>query len=147
MLRTQARTDISRPLEHVFDVATDVGRLPEWMTGVIEANALTPGPLRKGTEFEHVLQFLGKRFTARFETTEYEENQRISFRSISGPIDMETTVTYEEVSDGTRIHQTVSGNPRGFFKIAEPVLIRLVERQLKGSLENLKDILEAEPQA
>jgi uncharacterized protein YndB with AHSA1/START domain len=144
MLRAEATTEIARTPEEVFAFATDVERLPEWMTGLIDANQLTDGAVQKGTRFEHVVQFLGKRFTAGFETTEYEEGRRIAFRTTSGPIDMETTVTYEESPGGTRVHQIVTGNPRGFFKVAEPVLVRLVERQLKGSLENLKDLLEAE---
>ena len=57
---------------------------------------------------------------------------------------METTVTYEPVDGGTRVHQVAKGDPRGFFKVAEPVLVKLVRRQLKGSLENLKDLLEGE---
>ncbi len=32
----------------------------------------------------------------------------------------------------------------GFFKLAEPLAIRMVRRQLETSLNNLKDVLEAE---
>lgn len=115
--------------------------VPLWLIGVLEAKQITEGPVRKGAEFEYTFQFLGKRFKARFETTEYEVNRRLAFRTISGPIDMETTVTYEPVTGGTRVHQVVEGDPRGFFKVAEPVLVKSVRRQLNGSLENLKDLL------
>ena len=144
MLRVEASVEIARPPEEVFAYACEVDNLPLWLTGVIEAKQTTEGPLRKGTELEHVLTFLGKRFTARFETTEYEANHRIAFRAISGPVDMETTVTYELVAGGTRVHEVAEGDPRGFFKVAEPVLVKLVRRQLEGSLQNLKDLLEAD---
>jgi uncharacterized protein YndB with AHSA1/START domain len=144
MLRVEASVEIARSPEDVFAFACEIDKLPLWLTGIIEAKQITEGAFQKGTEFEHVHTFLGKRFTARYETTEYEADRRIAFRSISGPIDLETWVTYERVNGGTRVRQVVEGDPRGFFKVAEPVLVKLVGRQLKGSLENLKDILEAD---
>ena len=143
MLRVEVGIDIARSPEEVFAFASDVDKLPLWLTGVIEAKQITEGPLRKGTELEHLHTFLGKRFSARYETTEYEADRRIAFRTISGPVDLETTITYEPIEGGTRILQVAEGDPRGFFKVTEPVLVKLVRRQLKGSLENLKDLLEA----
>jgi hypothetical protein len=32
----------------------------------------------------------------------------------------------------------------GFFKLAEPVVNRMMQRQLEGNIANLKDILEAQ---
>jgi len=34
------------------------------------------------------------------------------------------------------------GEPGGFFKLAEPIVARASERQLKGDFETLKDLLE-----
>jgi uncharacterized membrane protein len=142
MLKVEAGVEIARPLEEVFAFASEVDNLSLWLTGVIEANQITEGPLREGSQLEHVLHFLGRRFRARFETTEYESNRRMAFRTISGPIDMETTLSFEPVAVGTRVNEVVEGDPRSFFKVAELVLVRIVRRQLEGSLENLKDLLE-----
>lgn len=142
MLRVESDIEIEWPAGEVFGFMSEVDRLTLWLAGVLEARQITKGPVAKGTEFEHLMQFLGKRFTSRLETTEYEVDQRISFRSTSGPIDMETTVTLEATNDGTRVRQVVEGDPRGFFKVAEPILVKLVKRQLDASLGNLKDLLE-----
>ncbi len=52
------------------------------------------------------------------------------------------TYTFEEVSAGTRLTRIAEGETRGFFKLAEPLIERAVERQVKNDLEMLKDILE-----
>lgn len=144
MLRVDATVEIARSPEEVFAFASDVEKLPLWLNAVIEANQITEGPLAEGTELEHVLSFLGKRFTVRYETTQHEAARRLAFRSISGPIEMQTTIMYEPVPGGTRIDQVVTGDTRGFFRVAEPLLVKLGQRQLQGSLENLKDLLETD---
>jgi uncharacterized protein YndB with AHSA1/START domain len=143
MLRVEKSVEVARPIEEVFAFSADIDHVPLWLNGVLEARKLTEGPLRKGTELEHVLQFLGKRFTSRLEVTEYEENHRMAFRTISGPIDLDSVQTMESVAGGTRVTQTAEGDPRGFFKVAEGVLQKMVGRQLATSLGNLKDLVEA----
>ncbi len=36
----------------------------------------------------------------------------------------------------------MQGNPGGFFRIAEPLLERVVRREMAGNLGNLNDVLE-----
>jgi hypothetical protein len=48
-------------------------------------------------------------------------------------------------SDGTVLTFVLEGEPGGFFKFAEPLVARQAERQFKGDLETLKDLLEAPP--
>jgi hypothetical protein len=36
------------------------------------------------------------------------------------------------------------GEPGGFFKLAEPIVARVAQRQLKNDFETLKDILESD---
>jgi len=33
----------------------------------------------------------------------------------------------------------------GFFKVGEPIVMRMVQRQSQGDFETLKDLLEAQP--
>jgi hypothetical protein len=37
----------------------------------------------------------------------------------------------------------VEGEPGGFFRLAEPLVVRAVERELRNNLATLKDVLEA----
>ncbi len=144
-MKIENTVEIARPIEEVFAFTADVDNLPLWLTGVVDANKLTDGPLRKGSQLEHVLQFLGKRFTSRFEVAEYEDNQRMTFRTISGPIDMVATQQLEPTASGTRLTQITEGDPGAFFKVAEPVLERIIDRQVQSSLATLKDLVESAP--
>jgi uncharacterized protein YndB with AHSA1/START domain len=143
MLRVETDVEIGRSPDEVFSFASEVDKLPLWLVGVIEARKITEGPIRAGTQLEHVLYLLGKRFIARFETTEYKPHERMAFRAISGPVEIKTTLTLESTAGGTRVLLTAEGDPRGFFKIAAPVLVRVVRRQVQVSLETLKDLLDA----
>lgn len=143
MLRVEGSIDIARSPGSVFELASDVDKVSLWLNGVVATKKVTDGPLQKGSQIEHVHHFLGKGFTSRYETTEYEANERLAFRTVSGPVHLTSTTTYDAIEGGTRVHQVVEGDPRGFFKVAEPILLKFVRRQLDSSLANLKDLLEA----
>jgi hypothetical protein len=57
---------------------------------------------------------------------------------------IEQSLTFEPVEGGTSFTMIGEGETGGFFKLAEPILNRMWQRQLEGMLANLKDILEAQ---
>ena len=90
-------------------------------------------------------KFLGRRFETPFQITAIEPNRRFSYRATGGPLpDQRWTLACEEVSGGTRYTQVVEGEPRGFFRLADPLLERALRRQFRADLETLKDVLEAQ---
>jgi len=56
---------------------------------------------------------------------------------------MESRVTFERAEGGTRVTGTLVGEPGGFFKLAEPLLVSMVKRQFDADLANLKDLMES----
>jgi hypothetical protein len=46
--------------------------------------------------------------------------------------------------EGTQVTFLLAGEPGGFFKLAEPVLMQILQRQWQTNLANLKDVLEAQ---
>jgi uncharacterized protein YndB with AHSA1/START domain len=144
MARIEASIVIDRPVEEVFEFATDPEKQPLWQTGVSEAEQISEGPMGVGTTLRGVGHFLGRRIESISEITHYEHNRRIDVKMTSGPMKFEETDTFEPVGDGTRVTFALEGDPGGFFKLAEPVVIRMAQREYEKSLANLKDILEAE---
>ena len=57
---------------------------------------------------------------------------------------IEQSLTFEPVEGGTRLTMVGEAETGGFFKLAEPVVNRMMQRQLEGNIANLKDILEAQ---
>jgi hypothetical protein len=62
-----------------------------------------------------------------------------------GPFAMETTYAWEDMAGGgTRMTLRNRGEPAGFSKIAEPLVVRAMRRANGNDLRRLKRILEAE---
>jgi hypothetical protein len=91
-----------------------------------------------------VAQFLGRRIETSHEVTEYEPNKKLSTKTTSGPLPMEVSYTLEPVAEGTMVILEGNVDAGGFFKMAEPIVARMLKRQTKSDAANLKDLLEAQ---
>ncbi|MFN2490180.1 MAG: SRPBCC family protein [Actinomycetota bacterium] len=142
MIRVEGSTLIDRPPTDVYAFTADVRNLSMWVPQVIEAKQTTDGPLEAGARFTDVIQFLGRRFETHFEVTEVVPERNITFKSTSGPFPIEVTQRLGPEGAGTRLTMVMESSPGGFFKVAEPVLPRVIQRQLDTALGNVKDLLE-----
>jgi len=144
MLRSEESVEINRPVEEVFSYVTTVENQPEWATPPQEVRKDTPGPPKEGDTFTYVAKFLGRRFETPFQITSIEPNRQFSYHATGGPLpDQRWTFACEEVSGGTRLTAVVEGEPGGFFRLAEPLIQRAVNRQFRADLGTLKDMLES----
>ncbi len=137
-------TVIDRPADQVFAFLVDVDRAADWNPQVTEARKTSDGPLGVGTTLLYVGKFLGRRFESVSECTVYTPNERFSTKTISGPFHLEIENTLSSVDGGTKLATIYRGESRGFFKLAEPVIVRLTKKQFETATENLKALLEAE---
>ena len=145
MIRFEFSVDVNRPPSEVFMYITDTDRLAEWQSGVVEAQ--WQGEKARGTRIHEVRKFLGRRIETELEVTEYEPDRRFGLRAVSGPVPVSVTQVLEPRNGGTRIMFVGEGEPGGFFRLAEPVVARVAERQFKNDFETLKDILEGSARA
>ena len=144
MVHFEFAETINRPPEEVFAYLTDPGKLALWQGGVSEAYQETDGPMDVGTRVTEVRGLLGRRMESTLEITAFEPTRRVDFKVIKGPVPFSVRQTLEPSDGGTRISGVVEGEPGGFFKLAEPLVARAAERQVKADLATLKDLLEAE---
>jgi hypothetical protein len=77
------------------------------------------------------------------EITEFEPNRKFTLRSMSGPFPLQATVTFEGIEGGTQVNAIIEGEPGGFFKLAEPLIVSIAKRQFQSDFDNLKDLMEA----
>jgi uncharacterized protein YndB with AHSA1/START domain len=141
VIRFAFSIDIDRPAAEVFDYLTDAERLPEWQSGVLEAHWL--GEPAEGTHVREVRRFLGRRLEIEQEVTAYEPGRRFGLRSVAGPFPLSADMTLAAEGEGTTLTFAGEAEPGGFFKLAETIVRRTAERQIRGDFETLKDILEA----
>jgi uncharacterized protein YndB with AHSA1/START domain len=137
-------TVINRPPEDVFGALQDFEKAPLWNPGVTEVRQTSAGPLGVGATIVYVGRFLGRSYESPSVYAEYVANERFASKTTSGPFHLEVENTLDPVEGGTRLTARYRGESRGFFKLAEPVVVRLTKKHFETASENLKALLEAD---
>jgi carbon monoxide dehydrogenase subunit G len=140
--RVEQSVVVERPAEEVFAYLTDPARIGEWQSSVVSARLDGEGPMRVGARVIETRRLLGKRIDARMEVVEHDPPRRFTIEAVSGPVPFRVRSVLAEVDGGTRLEAVVEGEPGTFFRLAEPLVVRAVERELRGNLQMFKDRLE-----
>ena len=135
---------IGRNREEVARYAINPENDPVWIGGIVEATLLGDPPLRSGSQVQRVAKFLGRRIEYVLEVTDFEPEGQLRMKSVKGPFPMDVTYQFQERDGGTLARIRVQGDAGGFYKLAAPLMARMVKRNISKDLEALKDLLEAE---
>jgi len=146
MLSVTHSVIIARPLEEVFSFIADPRNNTRWQSGVTVSEAITPGPLGVGTRVKVVRIVMGRHVESVFNTTRFELNKRFAFKTKSGPIPLEATVSVHALPDGgtklTLTGQAETGLMGGLFG---PMMQVMVKNQIETDAKALKKLLESPP--
>ena len=135
---------IMRPIEEAFAYLANLENDVKWHSAFVEVRKTSGGPLGVGARFLVFEGVLGRRTPGtEYEVTEYEPNRIAAWKTVSGPLQLKFWRTFECVESGTRFAVRYVGEPRGFLKLAWPLIIRIVKRQQGGDLRKVKELLEA----
>jgi carbon monoxide dehydrogenase subunit G len=135
-------TVVRRPIDEVFAVLVDMDRMPLWAPGLSEMRVTSDGPLEVGSTMLARVTFLGRTFELQMACTGLTENKHFATRTTAGPIYLETDAVLEPVPEGTRVTTTYLGESRGFFKLAELLVVRLSKKYWENAAENLRALME-----
>ena len=145
MIKIENSYVINRPIEEVFEFLANAENNSQWQSSTQEVKKTSEGATGVGTTFTSVGQILGRRLESSLEYTAYEPNKRLAGKTTSGPIPFQFVNTFEPVAEGgTKVTTSGEGDVGGFFKLAEPLVARMLERQFKTDSANLKDLLESQ---
>jgi hypothetical protein len=75
--------------------------------------------------------------------TEYKPNQKYGFKSLSGPLESQTSYTFEIVEGSTKITVSTQAHLVNPLQMAEGILEKQMRKQQKENLAMLKELLEA----
>lgn len=148
MPKTEESVVIDRPIQEVWDFVDDPNNQTMWQSHVERFEQLDGGPRQVGTTFRGVTRVAGQNLEWTAQTTEYEPPRANAFQSIEAPMSFRGSTRLEPVGDdATRVTYLLEAdNLGGFFgKLADPIVTRMYSRDVKASLENLKEILESLP--
>ena len=138
----EVTTVIDRPVEDVFAAVLDIAKYPLWTPGLLEAQRTGEDPLEVGGTMVYVGTFLGRRYESPVTCTTLIENKQLTTTTTGGPYFLEVDQRLEPDGAGTKLTVHCKGESRGFFKLAEPLVIRLTQRQFDTGGSNLKALLE-----
>jgi carbon monoxide dehydrogenase subunit G len=127
----------------VFAYLTDPEKETIWQASLLEARFETEGAIRPGTQIHEVRKFLGRSVESTVEVTEFEPERAFAGRTRSGPIPWRFSYRLEEANDATRVRFHGEGEPGGFFRLAEPLVVRMVDKQLANDFSTLKELVES----
>lgn len=143
MINVDASVTINRPPGDVFSYMIVQENAQNWMTGMVETRP-TSETTGVGYTWIDVVQVFGRQVSTEFETIELEQDKKIVFKSIDGPMPISGSYSYAASGAGTEVRFRMEAEPGGFFKLAEPLLARSQQRQWETNLANLKDVLEGQ---
>lgn len=133
---------IRRPAEEVFAYISNVDRHAEWSNAVVESKQEGFGQVGKGTRFRERLKFLGRTVDGLSEVSAFEPNQRVEFRSLSGPMPNKWDVVLQQSDGVTVLTSHGEAEPGGLFKLASPMMRGALRRQAENDFRTLKAIVE-----
>jgi uncharacterized protein YndB with AHSA1/START domain len=133
---------INRPIAEVFTAVTDFAGHPQWRGGLQKAEVTLPGPLRAGSTYLYDLRVMGRDINTTGEVVSHEPPTVYAWKATSGPFPLSGQVRCEPAAGGTRVTETVEVEPGGFFKLAQPLLVRQQQSQMEKDLKKLKELLE-----
>lgn len=144
MIKIEESIVVNRPIEEVFAYIADTEKMPQWAAEVVDAKKTSEGPVGVGTTLTIAVKILGRRVENTHEVTMFVPNSKFAFKTTSGPIPSVATESVEAVEGGTRFSIVAEAEPGGFFKLAEPIVERMIQRQWGTNIVNLKDLLESQ---
>jgi uncharacterized membrane protein len=138
MIRIERTITIHRPVEEVFAYLCDVEHGPSYISSQREAHKTSSGPTGIGTTFATSGKFL--RRGGKYEIVEYELNQRLAWKAVSGAR-ATTTWGFQPSGPSTRITFTREADPHGLSGLAESLLSGLANGKVDQDLGALKELL------
>ncbi len=139
----KAELTIDRPAPEVAEYAMNPDYDAVWVTGITEAEKLTPPPLGKGTRVKRVASFMGKRIDYVVEVVGFEPTSLMDMKSVEGPFPMDVTYAFEDAGESTVASIRIRGETSGFYALAGPLMSRAVKRNITNDLHTLKDLMES----
>lgn len=137
--------EVDRRCEAVWEYMENAERNPEWLPNMKSCRWTTDPPVRVGSRYEQVAEFLGKEVRTSFEVTALEPGRLITISSLPGssfPLRI-TREVHPVGPERCRVTETAGGDPGGFYRVAEPLMRVMVRRNIARAYRELKELLES----
>jgi uncharacterized membrane protein len=142
MIQINSNTTIYQPIKQVFDFISTPENDFQWQYGTLASSRLSEEADIIGTYFRSIGHLMGERVQGTFEVTEFELNKRYGFKSLSGPLHLRTSYTFEIANGSTLVNVSTQANVGKSSRVDERILEKMMKKQLKENMKLLKALLE-----
>jgi carbon monoxide dehydrogenase subunit G len=149
-MKVERSVEVAAPPERLYELVMDPTRLDEWVTIHHHLEGSPPARLERGSKLTQCLRLAGRRFKVRWTVVENDPCRHVVWEG-KGPVASHARVEYgfSPNEDGTRFSYMnqfeLPGGPLG--RLAGRTLKRITTRELDGSLERLKKLVEWDTRA
>lgn len=144
MLTVDESIVINKPRAEVWEFLSDPDNVTVYSSNLVEYDVVSGGPHEVGRKAHGVAKVAGRRIEFTDEVVELEEERSFTAVSEDATIPYKLTIRLADADGGTSVewHQEME-SLKGFFKFADPVVLKLYSRDVRANLENAKTILES----
>ncbi|MFQ5399404.1 MAG: SRPBCC family protein [Anaerolineae bacterium] len=134
---------INRPVQEVWEFVSDLTNHPQFGS-MATVERSSDGPPGVGSTYRSVSRFLGRTIESTSETTGWEPPNKFSSKSVEGPIAFQDQWEFADEDSGTLVTLSGEAEMGGFFKIAEGIVGKQIDKQITTDLGALKLMLETD---
>jgi uncharacterized membrane protein len=132
--------------EALFALVSDMPQMPRWRATLLEARWEDAGPTRVGRPLRAVTKVAGRRFDWRCEITEWDPPRMFGYiaKGVGGDTQqVQVRFRIEPVGDASRLTMAGGGElPGSIAGIAAPVFVRMIRRENRKALHELRSLAE-----
>jgi hypothetical protein len=143
VINVTVRTEIDVPADEAFAYVFDFSRNVEWQSGIALTEWTTDPPIRVGSTYRQVADY--KDMETIYEVTGLDPGRSITTESRQGATFPVTVTRTVDTLGESRCRITVElvGDPRGFRRLVQPYVARVVHKSVSADYRRLKRHLES----
>lgn len=134
---------IAAPVGEVFDMVADERNEPRYNPRIVRAEKVSEGPVGRGARFVAEPKSMGTKGEMTLEVLEYDRPHRLHNVVRSSYMQVEGTLTFDEVEGGTRLRWDWDMGLVGPMRVLSPVLALIGPGWERRNWVGLKQYMES----
>jgi len=143
MTHIAGEVTIAAPVDEVFDMVADERNEPMYNPRIVRAEKVSDGPVGAGARFVADPKNMGERGEMTLTILEYDRPHRLHNVVRSSYLQVDGTLTFEEVDGGTRLRWDWDMGLVGPMRMLAPVLALIGPAWERRNWVGLKDYMES----
>lgn len=143
MTHIAGEVTIDAPVDEVFDMVADERNEPRYNPRIVRAEKVSEGPVGTGSRFVAEPKSMGSKGEMTLTILEYDRPHRLHNVVRSSYMQVDGTVTFEEVESGTRLKWDWDMGLVGPLRMLSPILALIGPAWERRNWEGLKAYMES----